>query len=110
MEYTKKRVRALLWLLVYLIGFGFDGTACFRKGTKDGPDAIREVAYGIESYSPYLDADLENVTFYDCGNLSLGDSSDVDQQWAFASEQITQMLDNTDPDFWHTTSSDGVIF
>ncbi|MDP3695134.1 MAG: hypothetical protein Q8R42_03350, partial [Desulfocapsaceae bacterium] len=38
-----------------MIGFGFDGTACFRKGTALAPDAIRMVASDIESYSPYLD-------------------------------------------------------
>lgn len=80
----------------HLIGFGFDGTACFRKGTKAGPDAIRDVAYGIESYSPYLDADLEEITFYDCGNVSLGKSESVEEQWTFASNQLSQMLDQTD--------------
>lgn len=79
----------------HLIGFGFDGTACFRKGTREGPEAIRNVAHGIESYSPYLDADLEDITFFDCGNVHLGDSNDVDQQWAFASHQLTKMLDLT---------------
>jgi agmatinase len=78
----------------HLIGFGFDGTACFRKGTKEGPDAIRAVSDGIESYSPYLDADLTDIHFYDCGNLCLGASDNVDEQWASASNDLTQMLDN----------------
>lgn len=80
----------------HLIGFGFDGTACFRKGTKDGPDAIREVSDGIESYSPYLDMDLAEITVYDCGNVSLGESEHVKEQWAYASQQLTQMLDSVD--------------
>jgi len=79
----------------HLIGFGFDGTACFRKGTKDGPDAIRKVSDGIESYSPYLDVDLEDISFYDCGNLCLGESGKVDEQWAYASQTLTLMLDKT---------------
>ena len=45
---------------IHIIGFGFDGTACFRKGTKEGPDGLRSVSEDIESYSPYLDADLED--------------------------------------------------
>lgn len=57
---------------VHLIGFGFDGTACFRKGTKDGPDALRAVSDGIETYSPYLDLDLEDTLFVDLGNLDTG--------------------------------------
>lgn len=54
---------------INIIGFEFDGTACFRKGTVDGPDALRSISDGIESYSPYLDKDLSELTFYDCGNL-----------------------------------------
>jgi agmatinase len=84
----------------HLIGFGFDGTACFRKGTKDGPDAIRQVSDGIESYSPYLDHDLSDITFYDCGNLSLGVdgciSESVDEQWRFASDNLYHWLNQTD--------------
>lgn len=52
---------------INMIGFEFDGTACFRKGTVDGPDAIREVSPGIEIYSPYLNRELPS--FYDLGNL-----------------------------------------
>ncbi len=56
---------------VHLIGFEFDGSACFRKGTRLGPNALRDVSDGIESYSPYLDLDLEDYTFYDLGNLTI---------------------------------------
>ncbi|MDH5581125.1 MAG: agmatinase [Bdellovibrionales bacterium] len=66
---------------IYLVGFGFDGTACFRKGTKDGPDAIRKASDGIESYSPYLDRVLEDVEFYDCGNLPVGNSENQEHNW-----------------------------
>lgn len=69
---------------VHILGFGFDGTACFRKGTKDGPDGLRAVSEDIESYSPYLDADLEDRTAYDLGNLRLGFDDDVEQQWHHA--------------------------
>ncbi len=84
----------------HLIGFGFDGTACFRKGAKDAPDAIREASDGIESYSPYLDEDLATVSFYDCGNLALGEinkvSSDVEVQWQYATNNLTEMLNQLD--------------
>jgi len=79
-----------------LIGFGFDGTACFRKGTKNGPDALREVSDGIESYSPYLNKDIEDQRFYDLGNLSLGDSSDIEQQWQSASDDFEQLAAGLD--------------
>ena len=57
---------------VHLIGFGFDGTACFRKGTRLGPDALRAVSGDIESYSPYLDLDLRDMRYFDLGNLDTG--------------------------------------
>ncbi|NVJ65191.1 MAG: agmatinase [Gammaproteobacteria bacterium] len=57
---------------INLIGFGFDGTACFRKGAKAGPDALREASYGIEYYSPYLNQELTSFDFYDLGNLVIG--------------------------------------
>ena len=59
---------------VHMIGFEFDGTACFRKGTKHGPNALRAVSDGIESYSPYLDDDLADYAFTDLGNLAIDKS------------------------------------
>jgi agmatinase len=80
----------------HILGFGFDGTACFRKGTKEGPDALRSVSEDIESYSPYLDADLEDHTFYDLGNLRLGFDDDEEQQWHHALSDFNQIFDNVD--------------
>ena len=55
---------------LHILGFEFDGTACFRKGTVNGPNACRAVSDGIETYSPYLDMDTEDLpSFYDLGNL-----------------------------------------
>lgn len=67
----------------YLVGFGFDGTACFRKGTKHGPDAIRKVSTGIESYSPYLDMDLEDFegSLFDLGNVPVLETEDQTTNW-----------------------------
>lgn len=57
---------------VNLIGFPFDGTASFRKGAVLGPQAIRDVSEGIETYSPYLNLDLEDLNnFYDLGDLEI---------------------------------------
>lgn len=84
--------RALYSNRTHIIGFGFDGTACFRKGTKDGPDGLRSVSEDIESYSPYLDADLHDQPFYDLGNLHLGDNADVEQQWQRATDDFSQIF------------------
>lgn len=71
----------------YLVGFGFDGTACFRKGTRLGPDAIRKDSTGIESYSPYLDKDLEDLSnLFDLGNLPVGISEDQEKNWQQATD------------------------
>ncbi|MBC3766557.1 agmatinase [Neptunicella marina] len=77
---------------LYLIGFGFDGTACFRKGTRHGPDALRDVSEDIESFSPYQNLDLEDCQFNDLGNLSLGDSDDAEQQWQHASDDFERLF------------------
>jgi len=72
---------------IHLLGFEFDGTACFRKGTRLGPEAIRDIVYGIEGYSPYLDLDLEDVSdIYDLGNLPVGETEDADANWQQATD------------------------
>jgi agmatinase len=83
---------------INMVGFGFDGTACFRKGTKDGPDGLREVSYGIESYSPYLDKDLEECApVYDLGNLAWDEcDGDHHRQWKDGSDSFFSMVHGTD--------------
>ncbi|NNC87315.1 MAG: agmatinase [Akkermansiaceae bacterium] len=52
-----------------LLGVPFDGTASFRPGARFGPDAMRQVSDGLETYSPTLDRDLLDRPFSDFGNL-----------------------------------------
>ncbi|MBO7721876.1 MAG: agmatinase [Kiritimatiellae bacterium] len=54
---------------VVLFGAGADATTSYRPGTRFGPAAIRAESYGIETYSPYQDRDLEDFPFYDSGDL-----------------------------------------
>lgn len=57
---------------IALFGVGYDGTTSFRPGTRRGPDGIRAVSdAGIETYSPFLDADLEDLSFSDLGNIEV---------------------------------------
>jgi agmatinase len=57
---------------IAILGVPYDKTASFRKGTRHGPDAIREVSEAaIETYSPRLDRDLEDLAFSDLGNLDI---------------------------------------
>jgi len=61
---------------VSLLGVPYDGTCCFRPGARFGPSAIREDSYGIETYCPQLNLDLEDINFADVGSLDvpLGDA------------------------------------
>lgn len=54
-----------------IFGAPFDGTTSFRPGTRFGPNAIRQEFYGLETYSPYLDEDLNNYNLFDGGDLDL---------------------------------------
>ncbi len=56
---------------IRMIGAPFDGTVSFRPGARFGPAAIRDASDGVESYSPYLDAELEAVHYADSGDLEL---------------------------------------
>jgi agmatinase len=56
---------------IVLFGIPFDGTTSFRPGTRFAMQAIRPDSYGLETYSPYLDRDLEDMAIYDGGDLEL---------------------------------------
>ncbi|WP_016837288.1 agmatinase [Ureibacillus thermosphaericus] len=54
-----------------LYGMPMDWTVSFRPGSRFGPARIREVSVGLEEYSPYLDRELEEVKFFDAGDIPL---------------------------------------
>lgn len=56
---------------VVLLGAPMDFTVSYRPGSRYGPQKIRETSYGLEEYSPYLDRDLSEVSYYDAGDLEL---------------------------------------
>jgi agmatinase len=43
----------------------------FRPGTRGGPQAIRAASEGLEDYSPYLEQELGDCSFFDVGDLIL---------------------------------------
>ena len=49
----------------------FDGTTSFRPGTRFAGGAIRRDSYGLETFSPYQDADLPDCRVLDSGELDL---------------------------------------
>lgn len=56
---------------VVLFGAPFDSTTSYRPGARFGSAAIRHESYGLETYSPYLDRDLEDLKVFDSGDLEL---------------------------------------
>ncbi len=56
---------------IVLYGAPFDSTTSYRPGSRFGPSAIRHESFGIETYSPYQDADLTERRVFDSGDLEL---------------------------------------
>jgi len=54
-----------------IYGMPMDYTVSFRPGSRFGPAAIRRSSIGLEEYSPYLDKHLEEVRYFDAGDLLL---------------------------------------
>jgi agmatinase len=54
-----------------LLGCPLDATSSFRGGTRFAPESIRKASYTLETYSPYLKRDLEDMPFYDAGDLEV---------------------------------------
>ena len=56
---------------IVLFGAPFDSTTSFRPGARFGSAAIRHESFGIETYSPYQDKDLEDCQVFDSGDIEL---------------------------------------
>ena len=54
-----------------IFGAPFDGTTSYRPGARFGGKAIRSESYGIETWSPYQERDLEDIAVFDAGELEL---------------------------------------
>ncbi|MFS0863024.1 agmatinase [Fredinandcohnia sp. 179-A 10B2 NHS] len=54
-----------------LYGMPMDWTVSYRPGSRFGPARIREVSIGLEEYSAYLDKELDEVKYYDAGDIPL---------------------------------------
>ncbi|WP_209123411.1 agmatinase [Alkalihalobacillus sp. BA299] len=54
-----------------IYGMPMDWTVSFRPGSRFGPARIREASLGLEEYSPYLDKHLEEVNYFDAGDIPL---------------------------------------
>lgn len=56
---------------IVLFGAPFDSTTSFRPGTRFASKTMRAESFGLETYSPYQDLDLEDIAVFDGGDLEL---------------------------------------
>ena len=54
---------------IVIFGAPFDSTTSYRPGTRFASRTMRAESYGLESYSPYQDLDLEDFMIFDAGDL-----------------------------------------
>lgn len=54
-----------------LFGAPFDSTTSFRPGTRFASRVMRQESFGLETYSPYLERDLDEIELFDSGDLEL---------------------------------------
>lgn len=54
---------------IVIFGAPYDGTTSYRPGTRFAPDTIRIDSDGLETYSPYLDIDIEDKSITDIGDV-----------------------------------------
>ncbi len=54
---------------IVMMGLPFDGTVSYRSGSRFAPELIRLASWGLETYSPYFNTDLEEANFHDIGDL-----------------------------------------
>ena len=75
-----------------IFGAPFDSTTSYRPGTRFGPSAIRHESFGLETYSPYQDKDLEDHAIMDSGDLELcfGSSDQALKDIQGRAEQVLQ--------------------
>ena len=56
---------------IVIFGAPFDSTTSYRPGTRFASRHMRAESYGLETYSPYQDCDLEDMEIFDSGDLEL---------------------------------------
>jgi len=64
---------------IVLFGIPFEGRVNLRRGADEGPRTLRVASDSIETYSPALDRDLEDLAIADLGDCWLGPGSPREQ-------------------------------
>ncbi len=76
---------------IVLCGIPFDGTTSYRPGARFGPSAMRGESYGIETYSPYVERDLQDIQVFDAGDLELP-FGDTNKALCMTQERVAAFL------------------
>lgn len=76
---------------IVLYGAPFDSTVSYRPGTRFASSAMRAESYGLETYSPYQDLDLEDTAVFDGGDLELPFGA-PEQALAMLQQQAAEIL------------------
>jgi agmatinase len=64
---------------IVVFGIPFEGRVNLRQGADTGPQSVRVASDSIETYSPALDRDLDDLAIADVGDCSLGTGSPREQ-------------------------------
>jgi agmatinase len=76
-----------------IYGMPMDWTVSYRPGSRFGPGRIREASIGLEEYSPYLDRELDDVNYFDAGDIPLP-FGNAEKSLDLISDFIRQLLLN----------------
>ena len=54
-----------------MIGMPYDGTCSYRPGARFAPEEIRLASWGLEEYSPDIEREMSEISFFDAGELDI---------------------------------------
>ncbi|RAL23370.1 agmatinase [Thermoflavimicrobium daqui] len=75
-----------------IFGMPMDWTVSFRPGSRFGPARIRESSLVLEEYSHYLDRELQEISYYDAGDIPLA-FGNPERSLASIREFVSKVLD-----------------
>lgn len=75
-----------------IFGAPFDGTSCFRKGSRQAPDAIREASYNFEKYNVHFDIDISRIPIHDMGDIEIKENHTVEQALTAVEKTVSTII------------------
>ncbi len=60
-----------------ICGVPFDGTSCFRRGSRFAPQEIRKNSYNFETYNYFFDIDMYEINIHDVGDVEVAQNIDA---------------------------------